>query len=404
MEQSVTQVKPRFTQPVNQVFLMLVVLGLVGAGTVLALPVITPIFMANPYLNGVIIAVFGIGVLACFLQVTQLSSAVRWIKRFAEERPGHEKRAAPRLLASLAALLRSRGGLRNQITTASTRTILDSVAARLDEARDITRYIVNLLVFLGLLGTFYGLATTVPAVVETIRSLKPGEGQAGIEVFGNLMSGLEQQLGGMGTAFASSLLGLAGSLVVGLLELFAGHGQNRFYRELEEWLSGITRLGYASGDIEQAGEAGTGAPAGDSLMEHLDVLHTVVRRSEEARAQMDQRLLSLSATLERVAHRLERDDAHHPEVALERIAQGQEKLIMLLEEGKGTQGGGEYVDAESRMRLRSIDVQLLRILEEMSTGRQESINELRSELSGLSRAIRQMGEPVVTAARDKGKA
>lgn len=381
---------------------MLIVLGLVGFGIVAALPVIEPIFSANPYLNGAILAVFGVGVLACFLQVSQLSSAVGWIKRFAEERPGHEKRKAPRLLASLAALLRSRGGLRNQITTASTRTILDSVAARLDETRDITRYIINLLVFLGLLGTFYGLATTVPAVVDTIRSLKPGEGQTGIEVFGNLMSGLEQQLGGMGTAFSSSLLGLAGSLVVGLLELFAGHGQNRFYRELEEWLSGITRLGYASGDIEQAGETGTAIAGAGNLMEHLDVLHTVVRRSEEARAQMDQRLLALSATLERVAHRLERDEAQHPEVQLERIAQGQERLIMLMEDGKA-HGGGDYVDAEARMRLRSIDVQLLRILEEMSTGRQESINELRTELSGLTRAIRQMGDTVVTTHnKDKG--
>lgn len=402
MEQSEPQVKPRFTQPVNQVFLMLVVLGLAAAGVVLALPVIKPIYDSNPYLNGVIMGVFVIGVLSCFFQVSQLSSAVRWIKRFAGGRPGHESKAAPRLLASLAALLRARGGLRSQITTASTRTILDSVAARLDETRDITRYIVNLLVFLGLLGTFYGLATTVPRVVDTIRALNPGEGQAGgVEMFTDLLTGLEAQLGGMGTAFSSSLLGLAGSLVVGLLELFAGHGQNRFYRELEEWLSGITRLGYASGDIEQAGDT---APTGDmdALMEHLDVLHTVVRRSEESRAQMDQRLLSLSATMERLAHRLERDEAHHPEVALERIAQGQEKLVMLLEENRGQGGGGEYVDAESRMRLRSIDVQLLRILEEMSTGRQEGINELRSELAGLSRAIRQMGEPVLRAG-DKGK-
>ena len=122
-----------------------------------------------------------------------------------------------------------------QINASSTRSILDSVATRIDEVRDITRYIVNTLIFLGLLGTFYGLATTVPAVVDTIRSLAPQEGEGGVEVFNRLMSGLEAQLGGMGVAFASSLLGLAGSLVVGLLELLPGTGKTGF---IESWKSG----------------------------------------------------------------------------------------------------------------------------------------------------------------------
>ena len=113
------------------------------------------------------------------------------------------------------------------------------------------------LIFLGLLGTFYGLATTVPAVVDTIRSLAPSDDDSGVEIFGRLMTGLEAQLGGMGTAFASSLLGLAGSLVVGLLDLFTGHGQNRFYRELEEWLSTITTVGLSSAE-------GAGGPAYDA--------------------------------------------------------------------------------------------------------------------------------------------
>ena len=156
-----------------------------------------------------------------------------------------------------------------QLSSSSTRSILDSVATRIDEAREITRYIVNVLIFLGLLGTFYGLATTVPAVVETIRSLAPQEGEESIAVFNRLMTGLEKQLGGMGVAFASSLLGLAGSLIVGLLELFAGHGQNRFYRELEEWLSSITRVGFSSGD--EGGGQDTSAMSGvmDHIAEHI---------------------------------------------------------------------------------------------------------------------------------------
>ena len=168
---------------------------------------------------------------------------------FVSFRRGHEIAKPPRILAPLEALLRDKQSRRN-INPLSARSILDSVATRLDEVRDITRYIINLLIFLGLLGTFYGLATTVPAVVETIKSLAPKEGQTGLEVFEGLMVGLESQLGGMGTAFASSLLGLAGSLVVGLLELFAGHGQNRFYMELEEWLSSISKIGQSFYETE----------------------------------------------------------------------------------------------------------------------------------------------------------
>ncbi|MEO1309321.1 MAG: biopolymer transporter ExbB, partial [Pseudomonadota bacterium] len=168
----------------------------------------------------------------------QANSSVKWIEAYLLDAPGQMETDAPRLLATLAALLRSRNRF-VQLSSASTRSILDSVGTRIDEARDITRYLVSLLIFLGLLGTFYGLATTVPAVVDTIRSLAPQEGDQGVEVFSRLLTGLESQLGGMGTAFASSLLGLAGSLIVGLLELFASHGQNRFYRELEDWLSSI---------------------------------------------------------------------------------------------------------------------------------------------------------------------
>ena len=142
------------------------------------------------------------------------------------------------------------------ISSSSAHSILESVATRIDEARDITRYLTNLLIFLGLLGTFYGLATTIPAIVNTIKSLAPGPGESGLDVFTKLMAGLQAQLGGMSTAFSSSLMGLAGSLVVGLLELFASHGQNRFFRELEEWVSSITRLGLASGDSEGAGSVG----------------------------------------------------------------------------------------------------------------------------------------------------
>ena len=396
MDLSEREAEPHFSQPVRQIFMMLVAVGLFSFGAYVALPRVASVFLANPYLNGMIAFVFLIGVLTCFLQVIQLVTSVNWIEAFIEGRPGHEITRAPRLLAPLAALLRARGK-RMKISTSSARSILESVVTRIEEARDITRYIINLLIFLGLLGTFYGLATTVPAVVETIRSLAPQDGEGGVEVFSRLMTGLESQLGGMGTAFSSSLLGLAGSLVVGLLELFAGHGQNRFYRELEEWLSTITRLGFSAAEAAEAGEAGeTAALVGvlDQMAQQMEGLHGLVARTEAERAETEQRLFGLAQSMdrlsERISERLEADaqSAGTAARALAQIAEGQERMISALS-GRGEDEGGAHMDAESRMRLRSIDVQLLRILEEISAGRQETLSDLRGDLAALTRAIRQ---------------
>ncbi|MDQ7072124.1 MAG: biopolymer transporter ExbB, partial [Rhodobacterales bacterium] len=297
-----------------------------------------------------------------------------------------EGAAAPTLLTPLATLLRSRSS-RMHISASSTASILDSVGTRIDEAREITRYIVNLLIFLGLLGTFYGLATTVPALVETIRSLAPQDGEAGTAVFERLMSGLDEQLSGMGVAFASSLLGLAGSLVVGLLELFASHSQNRFYRELEEWLSTITRLGYSTGEGEQGGEPAVLGGLVNHMGEQMEALQMMFAQSDVSRAMVDEKLGSLVESVERMTHRLGAENPSH--AVLLRVAEGQERLIekMMSNESSGNEGA---IDAESRMRLRSIDVQMLRILEEISAGRQETMAELRTDIAALSRVISQL--------------
>jgi hypothetical protein len=362
---------------VRQIISMLIVLGLVSAGAVFAYPRVSGVFLANPYLNGFIGLVFVIGVLSCFGQVYQLIGSVRWIEGFALARPGHEVIRAPQLLAPLATLLRSRGA-RMQLSSSSSRSILESVAQRIDEDREITRYIVNTLIFLGLLGTFYGLATTVPGLVETIRSLNPEEGESGVDIFTRLQRGLEAQLGGMGVAFASSLLGLAGSLVVGLLELFAGHGQNRFYRELEEWLSSITRVGMADDD---GSETSALASIVDQMSDQMEVLQRMVIQTDDGRAQVDERLQVLAGSVERLARRMEQDDTPDH---LARIAESQEALVQAMKDS-----GMEGIDPESRMRLRSIDVGLMRILEEMSAGRQEAVQDLRTEVAALARSLRQ---------------
>ena len=370
-----------FSQPIRAITTMLLVCILVGAGAWVIHGTVLGILDTNPVLNGVIGFVFIVGVLSCFWQVWILAQSVYWIENFVRGTPGTEEMVPPRLLAPLAALLRSRSA-RMSISASSSRSIQESVVQRIDEARDITRYLINLLVFLGLLGTFWGLATTVPAVVETIRSLAPQEGESGLDVFGKLMGGLESQLGGMGTAFSSSLLGLAGSLVLGLLELFAGHGQNRFIRELEEWLSSITRLGYA-GDGESADQNALGLLV-DHMAQQMEELQALQAQTEANRFHSEARIAELVTVMTRLTEKI---DAEKGQPALlRRIAEGQEKLLAVLE---ATEGGS--ADPESRMRLRSIDVQLLRILEEMSAGRQETLTDLKTDISQLTAAIRQLG-------------
>lgn len=393
MQRPETEPGTTFSQPIRAITTMLVVCLLVGTGAWVIHGMVIDIIRTNPLLNGLIAFVFILGVMTCFWQVLILAQSVSWIENFVRRVPGAEEAAPPRLLAPLAALLRSRGAARMTLSSSSARSILDSVAQRVDEARDITRYLINLLVFLGLLGTFWGLATTVPAVVDTIRSLAPEEGESGLDVFGKLMTGLESQLGGMGTAFSSSLLGLAGSLVVGLLELFAGHGQNRFYRELEEWLSSITRIGLGSDGAE--GDQSAVAQVLDHMAGQMESLQELYVQSDVARMGVEERIGALAAAVDRLAAGMEADrnqtaqqGAALAEV-MGRLAAGQERLIQAL---AAAENG---VDAESRMRLRSIDTQLLRILEEMSAGRQEAVADLRSDMAGLVAAIRHLGRGAV---------
>lgn len=393
---------PRFSQPVRQILMMLTVLGLVLAGAWFTYGRILPIFMSNYWLNGLILAVFAIGVLACFWQVGQLVRSVSWIERFAARRRAAVERGAsvmpddhaPRLLAPLAALLGARGPSGGVISTGSARSILDSVATRIDEIRDITRYLANLLIFLGLLGTFYGLATTVPAVVETIRALAPEEGQSSLDVFEELMTGLEAQLGGMAVAFSSSLLGLAGSLVVGLLELFVTHGQNRFYRELEEWMSGFTRVSLGGAE----GEGLDGAAMSGFLeqmaaqMDRLQEYHAERDSARDDAAMMaDERVVVMAQAIEALVLKTEAEQqaasgrAEALSGALSRLADGQERLIALVREN----------EAPAPPDLSGIEAALRRMAADANEGREEMLTELRSDLLVLTRAVRaaRFGDP-----------
>jgi hypothetical protein len=196
--------------------------------------------MNNPGLNGLIVGVLLLGILYAFRQVIRLYPEIRWVNAFRIADPGLAISHQPILLAPMAALLRDRTGVLS-LSTVSMRSIMDSIASRLDEARETGRYLVGLLVFLGLLGTFWGLLQTITSVGGAIDAINTS-GTDNVTLFSDLKAGLAAPLKGMGTAFSSSLLGLAGSLILGFLELQAGHAHNRFYNELEEWLSGITEL------------------------------------------------------------------------------------------------------------------------------------------------------------------
>jgi hypothetical protein len=207
-------------------------------------------FMANPLLNGVIGLVLLMGVIYGIGQVVRIFGEARWVNGLRRSADGFVTGNPPVLLAPVATLLGEKAG-RQSISTATLRSVLDSVGARLDESRDVSRYLTGLLVFLGLLGTFWGLIETVSAVGDVIQKL-PVDGQTQA-LFGELKTGLAAPLAGMGISFSSSLFGLSGSLILGFLDLQAGQAQSRFFYELEDWLS-TTATDAAPGDTAAASQ------------------------------------------------------------------------------------------------------------------------------------------------------
>ncbi len=233
----------RMTRPGSFIAGMVLFLMVVALIATALLGQIIQAFHANPFLNGLILGVLLIGILYSFLQVSRLVPAIRWVEDYRMGDPGALGPAAgppPNVLAPMAAMLRDRQGVMS-LSAIALRSILDSIGSRLDESREIARYMIGLLIFLGLLGTFWGLLHTITAVGESIRTLSFNEAPPE-QVFGDLITGLEAPLSGMGIAFSSSLFGLAGSLVLGFLDLRAGQAQNRFYNELEEYLSTRTQV------------------------------------------------------------------------------------------------------------------------------------------------------------------
>jgi hypothetical protein len=339
-------------------------------------------FLSNGPLNGLILGVLILGIIYNFRQVFMLGPEVAWIEEFRQpDRTVLSQKAEPRLLAPMATMMRERAD-RLSLSTLSMRSLLDGIYSRLDESKDISRYTIGLLIFLGLLGTFWGLLGTVSSIGNVISSLSVADGDAS-KVFGALKSGLQAPLDGMGTAFSSSLFGLAGSLVLGFLDLQAGQAQNRFYNDLEEWLSSLTRLssGALPGDGDHSVPAYVQALL-EQTAESLDNLQRTLTRGEESRTLGNAQLVELSEKLGTLTDHMRTEQA-----LMKNLAESQVEMrgiFVKLGEGDSLGGG---LDEASRIHIRNLDLYLARLLEEMHSGREELNQLVRREVRLLARTI-----------------
>ena len=343
-------------------------------------------FLANPALNGMILAALLIGILFALRQVVRLRPEVAWIESFRRQQPGLSMIDAPRLLAPIAAMIGERRDERMSLSTLSLRSLLDSLATRLDESRDLSRYLIGLLIFLGLLGTFWGLLTTVGAVAQVIGNLSIESGNL-VDVFANLKAGLESPLAGMATAFSSSLFGLAGSLILGFLDLQLGQVQNRFYNELEEWLSSLTRLS-SGGSVLADGEVSATAYQ-QALLEQtgesLDKLQRIMSRNEDERRQSASNMVQLSERIARVADLLEVQNA-----SLADIATSQSEVARTV--ARLGDMPSQTRDEVSRTHLRNIEALLTRQVDDSGEARVQAVEEIRQEIRLLARTIAALAE------------
>ena len=289
--------------------LFVIVVAAAIALIAVAYPTLQAAFMTNPILNGIIVGILVIGILFNFRQVLLLRPAADWIESYQRHKGLATPDDPPRLLSPMAGMLRDRRGpLR--LTAPATRSILDAIGARLDESREIARYMIGLLIFLGLLGTFWGLLQTIGAVADVVGSLTVGGGDIA-SIFSDLKRGLQAPLAGMGTAFSSSLFGLGGSLVLGFLDLQAGQAQNRFYNDLEDWLSGQTKLATAGVGVV-AGDGDGSVPAYiqallEQTAESMDKLQRTVSREDDRQATTNANIMALAERVSAMTEQVSTD-------------------------------------------------------------------------------------------------
>lgn len=384
------------TRPGVFLLRMLAFLAAVAVVAGLLSPTLIAAFRNNPGINSLILLVLALGIAWNLRQVLRLQPEVTWLETFQKARPRLAALRQPRLLAPMASMLAARnepgregagreGSARFTLSASAMRSLLDGIASRLDESRELSRYMTGLMIFLGLLGTFWGLLRTISSISEVIGAMQVGSGDVGV-MFEQLKSGLARPLAGMGTAFSASMYGLSGALVLGFLDLTAGQAQNRFFNELEEWLAGLTRL--SSGVLAE----GDGSiplyvqALLEQTAENMENLQRVLSRGEERSGQANQAVLSLTERLATLS-----DTMRASQQLMMRIAESQSALGPALQRlAEQRDRGG---DDAARAHLRNIELFLQRLLAETEQGRAQSTAELRSDIRILTRTVAALAEP-----------
>ncbi|RVT95359.1 flagellar motor protein MotA [Rhodovarius crocodyli] len=375
------------TRPSRYLWRMLIFLAAVVGLSVLLHGELLHAFNANPLLNGLILAVLLLGVGWNIRQVVQLNPEVDWLEAFQGSRKGAPATQSPRLLSPMASMFAARRSDRLSLSTTAMRTVLDGISSRLDESRDLSRYATGLLIFLGLLGTFWGLLLTISSVASVIADMNVGGGDVNA-LFNQLKAGLAQPLQGMSTAFSSSMLGLAGALVLGFLDLTAGQAQNRFYTDLEEWLASLTRL--SSGVLGNDAEGGSIPAYVQALLEqtaeNLEGLQTIMSRGEDGRAATSHAIAQLAERMSVLT-----DQMRATQMLLERVAEQNGMMTPAL--ARLAEGAGRpMIDDGARGHLRNTELLLARLLEDTAQGRAHATAELRNEIRMLTRTIAALSE------------
>jgi len=368
------------TKPTSYLIRMVIFCVAVYGVAVLVSPQLAHFYMANPVINSVIVAVEIFGVFWNIRQVQRLYPEAAWVEEFRRNRQKLEKSRPPVLLAPMARMLQGRADGERRITLSgqALNTILDGISSRLDESRELSRYVTGVMIFLGLLGTFWGLLHTVNSVAEVINGMSLAGGDVNA-MFAQLKSGLAGPLAGMGTAFSSSLFGLSGALILGFLDLTAGQAQNRFFNELEEWLAGLTRL--STGGVASDGDASVPVYVQallEQTAENMENLQRVLVRGEDSRTQSNNALLGMGDRLAQLSDTLQSNQQLMEKLAANQAALG--PVLVRLSEQKPA-------DDVSRAHLRNIELLLSRMTTEAEQGRTQGLAELRSDLKILMRTI-----------------
>ena len=327
-------------------------------------------FKTNPMLNGLIIFVLLFGTIIVFRQVFTLKPEISWVESYRRSQTkgltSSLKNTHLVLLAPMSSMLEEHKG-RPAMSSIAMRSLLDSLNLRLDESREISRYMIGLLVFLGLLGTFWGLLITIDSVGSVISSLGVNDDDAS-SMFLSLKEGMKEPLNGMGTAFSSSLFGLSGSLILGFLDLQASQAQNQFYNDVEEWLSSMSLISSSrttSSKSEKYQDEGVPVYVQallEQTAESVDALQRTLGRGEDDKKKIADNFTNLAEKMGAVADQIKNN----------------QKML------QNSSGG---MDEATRDHIRNLDVSMNRLIEETNQGNKQLIYELRSEIKILAKTV-----------------